>query len=124
VCRTEPGTVPPCIISTSNHQLQSAALGNFTTMNTSSSEISPVELALLNAMRRHKRLIAAYAGQQPADRHLRKELAWAVEAYLSDGNSQMARLTERLNAALPPVGMSPARAKRLNRRFSLIRDRQ
>jgi len=64
-------------------------------------------------MRRHKRLIKAYKGAAPADRHLKQELAWAIDAYISDNVPQMRKMTERLNAALPPMGMSEARARRL-----------
>jgi hypothetical protein len=69
--------------------------------------------ALLLSMRRHKRLLKAYKGAQPADRGLKRELEWAVEAFISDDEARMRKMTERLNASLPPVGMSDARARRL-----------
>jgi hypothetical protein len=67
------------------------------------SSLRPVEIGLMLAMRRTQDLIEAYRGQQPADRQLKQDLEWAIDAFQRRDDDRMARLTARMNDNLPPI---------------------
>lgn len=72
-----------------------------------------VETLLPALICRHMRLIRAYNGVLPADQHLKRELACAIDAYVANDGDAMRKMAGQLNASLPPIGMSARQAKRL-----------